>query len=234
MVVKVVWCTELVCFSNKGNKGVQCSVKSGSERGYSLFWSKSFCYWLQGQMPIERWQSWGISHLASRPISVFLYPEGGQIVLVSSLKLPWHIFLSFPCILSLITRKERLVHHSSFLRGRCREQWGCLLASWLDCPCVFVLSLQDMPSSPFASFITFWMHSNNIISLHCFLTNRPQTGRESFHGQTIKKKKTTKKQNLPHFNPAKNADSHKPGPLLVSISREYSAETPALFRSAGS
>lgn len=30
-------CTELVCFSNKGNKGVQCSVKSGSERGYSLF-----------------------------------------------------------------------------------------------------------------------------------------------------------------------------------------------------
>jgi len=60
-------------------------------------------------------------------------------------------------------------------------------------------------------------------------------GRESFHGQTIKKKKTkTKKQNLPHFNPLKNADSHKPGPLLVSISREYSAETPALFRSAGS
>lgn len=60
------------------------------------------------QMPLEHRQSWGINHLAQKPVSGFDHPHGQQIFPDIQSEPPQHSFVLFPCVLPLVNREKKL------------------------------------------------------------------------------------------------------------------------------
>ena len=132
-------------------------------------------------MPQKHWWSWGVDHLSRKPVPVFDHPLGKEMFPNVQSEPPLAQLRADPCKLPLGTKEKRSVPPSPLLR---KLQWAmrlplsCLLSK-LDKLKVLSCSSQDMPSSPFSSFVALlWMHSSTFTSLlNCGAQNCRQCSR---------------------------------------------------------